>query len=79
MTDCRHITLELLPQRKKTKRCRRCHLTIDAEELGAGYCPECFATSSRKQYEFDEVDSAQQSMARYRCADCGTIIETRAK
>ncbi|HEX2933194.1 MAG TPA: hypothetical protein VHV54_25925 [Candidatus Binatia bacterium] len=75
MTVCRHVTLELLPKRKKTKRCRRCHLTIDAEELGAGYCPECFEASGRKQYEFENVDSADESVVRYRCEECGMIIE----
>jgi Fe-S-cluster-containing dehydrogenase component len=79
MTSCRHRTLELLPNRKKTKRCLQCHLTIDAEELGAGYCPECFQVSGKKQYEFQDLESAEQSVARYRCEECGLIIEGKGE
>jgi transposase-like protein len=51
-------------------------LTIDAEELGAGYCPECFETSARKQYEFEDLELTEEGVARYRCEECGTIIES---
>jgi hypothetical protein len=77
MTACSHTTLELLPERKRTLRCRQCHLTISAEELGDGYCPECFATTGKKQYEFDALES--ETVARYRCEECGTIIKTADK
>jgi hypothetical protein len=49
-------------------------LTINAEELGDGYCPECFEISGKKQYEFDEMES--EGVARYRCEECGTIIKS---
>ena len=74
MTTCNHTTLELLPERKKTLRCRHCHLTIDAEELANGYCPECFEMSGQKRYEFEQMESA--GVARYRCEECGTIIQS---
>ncbi|MGH7846751.1 MAG: hypothetical protein ACREQW_16525 [Candidatus Binatia bacterium] len=74
MTTCHHTTLELLPERKRTLRCRYCHLTIDGEELGDGYCPECFEISGKKNYEFEEMES--EGVARYRCEECGTIIKS---
>jgi len=76
MTSCRHANLELLPKRNKTRRCRHCHLTIDVEELGDGYCPECFEASGKKQYDFEDVEPVEESIARYRCEDCGMIVET---
>jgi hypothetical protein len=76
MTHCNHPTLELLPERKRTLRCRHCHLTLDAEDLGDGYCPECFETSGKKQYEFDEMEA--KGVASYRCEECGAIIKSAA-
>jgi predicted RNA-binding Zn-ribbon protein involved in translation (DUF1610 family) len=74
MASCNHSTLELLPERKTTLRCRHCHLTLSAEELGAGFCPECFDASGSKRYEFEEISASEASGARYRCEECGLII-----
>jgi len=74
MTSCRHATLELLVERKTTMRCRRCHLTMSAEELGDGYCPECFEGSGIKHSEFEELPQAGSKGARYRCEECGVVI-----
>ena len=77
MNSCNHTNLELLPERKKTVRCRHCHLTLAVEVLPDGFCPECFDTSGAKRYEFDEVKSREEPAARYRCDDCGVIITSK--
>jgi hypothetical protein len=77
MNSCTHANLELLPARSKTLRCRHCHLTLAAEDLEDGFCPECFDSSGNKRYEFDEVKLQAQTAARYRCDDCGVIITSR--
>lgn len=74
MPLCNHSTLELLPERKKTVRCRHCHLTLSAAELGDGFCPECFETSGSKRYEFEEVITVASASVRYRCEECGAVI-----
>lgn len=76
MTSCNHTSLELLPERKKTLRCRHCHLTIAGEEVGDGFCPECFETSGSKRYEFEEMKTAESGVARYRCEGCGALIKS---
>ncbi len=78
MSGCQHTTLELLVQRKSTMRCRHCHLTIAGDELGDGYCPECFATWGAKRYEFDKLEFADTVGVRYRCEECGAMIESRS-
>jgi predicted RNA-binding Zn-ribbon protein involved in translation (DUF1610 family) len=75
MVPCSHTTLELVHSRKRTVRCRRCHLTLDAEELLDGHCPECFERSGRRNYEFEEIAVQDDKAARYRCEECGVIIE----
>ncbi len=77
MNSCNHTNLELLPERKKTVRCRHCHLTLAVEDLPDGFCPECFDTSGARRYEFDEVKSREEPAARYRCDDCGVIITSK--
>ena len=77
MKPCNHGTLELLPERKKTLRCRHCHLTIAEEEVADGFCPECFAISGNKRYDFDEMVAAHGGIARYRCEQCGAIVKSR--
>lgn len=77
MTSCNHSALELLPDRKKTLRCRHCHLTIAEEEVGDGFCPECFADSGIKRYDFEEMVAGSGIAARYRCEECGAIIKSR--
>jgi predicted RNA-binding Zn-ribbon protein involved in translation (DUF1610 family) len=76
MTSCKHLTLFLLPEKKNMLRCRHCHLTIDADELGGGYCPECFEIHGRKRYDFDTIEAEDKGTVRYRCEQCGIIIET---
>jgi rubredoxin len=77
MTECNHSTLELLPERKKSVRCRHCHLTIIPDELPEGYCPECFENSGVKRYDFEDVVGAGSTAPRYRCEQCGVIFESR--
>ena len=76
MISCNHTTLELLPKRKKTLRCLHCHLTIAGEELGDGFCPECFETYGSKRYEFEEMETGEREVARYRCEECGAIVKS---
>ena len=75
MTSCAHTTLELLPSRKRTVRCRKCHLTLDALELGDRHCPECFEKSGTRNYEFDELEAAGDETVAYRCEECGVIVK----
>jgi hypothetical protein len=51
-------------------------LTIRAEELGESYCPECFENQGRKRFEFEEVAVAHTAIVRYRCEECGVIVES---
>ena len=74
MDNCLHPNLELLPERKATLHCSHCHLTIAAEEIGDGYCPECFDASGMRRYDFETMTNSDQSGSRYRCEDCGAII-----
>ena len=76
MTSCTHLTLELIPERKSTVRCKRCHLTMSADELGDGYCPECFDGTGAKHYDFESVTTPGSNGVRYRCEECGAIINT---
>jgi predicted RNA-binding Zn-ribbon protein involved in translation (DUF1610 family) len=76
MTVCKHSVIALLPEKKNLLRCRHCHLTIKADELVTGYCPECFEVSGRKQCDFEEMAVEEKGPARYRCEECGVIIES---
>jgi hypothetical protein len=76
MTSCSHLTLVLLPEKKDMLRCRHCHLTINAGELGEGYCPECFEVHGRRRYDFDTIEAKDKGKIRYQCEQCGIIIET---
>jgi hypothetical protein len=51
-------------------------LTIKADELGERYCPECFEMHGKKQYDFEEIPEKETEIARYRCEDCGVIIQS---
>ena len=55
-------------------RCKRCHLTLSADELGDGYCPECFDRTGAKHYDFESLANSSGNVVRYRCEDCGVII-----
>jgi hypothetical protein len=74
MTSCPHSALELLPARKRTLRCRHCHLTIDGAEVGEGCCPECLERTGERRYEFEELETSRA--AAYRCEECGAIIKS---
>ncbi len=74
MASCKHSTLELIPERKSTVRCKHCHLTMSADELGDGYCPECFDGSGEKLYDFETLANVGGNVVRYRCEECGAII-----
>jgi len=77
MTSCSHLTLVLLPEKKDVLRCRHCHLTINADELREQrYCPECFEVHRRRHYDFDAIETEDKGKIRYRCEQCGIIIET---
>jgi hypothetical protein len=76
MEACNHLHLELLPANKKRVRCRFCHLTIKADEIGDGFCPECFETHGEKRYDFEYIEAPEAEMVRYRCEGCGIIVES---
>ncbi len=73
MTLCKHSHLVLLPEAPRRLRCRRCHLTIKAEELDQKYCPECFESSGKRYEDFEIVES--EAGTRYRCEECHAVIE----
>lgn len=75
MASCNHSTLELLQSRKRTVRCRRCHLTLDADELGDNHCPECFDKSGQRHFDFEELNLKSDGAVTYRCEDCGVIVK----
>lgn len=77
MPPCRHTHLILLPESGQRLRCRRCHLTLSAEELQDGFCPECYESSGRRHYDFEPVESTQET--RYRCEQCGILIQYRSR
>nr|CBX27545.1 unknown protein [uncultured Desulfobacterium sp.] len=75
MDNCKHKHLVLLPQQSSRLRCVHCHLTIKADELEDGYCPECFEAKKQKYYDFEEVKSSHNAATIYRCESCGIMIE----
>jgi hypothetical protein len=75
MDSCTHQNLVLLPEKKKKFRCTHCHLSIDADEIGNSYCPECFEAEGQKRYDFQEIISESAGPVRYRCEECGIQIE----
>ena len=75
MASCNHNNLLLLSLKKARLRCRSCHLTITKNELGDGYCPECFEMKGKKQYDFEAVEETEKGKTIYRCEDCGVKVE----
>ena len=73
MPPCPHRNLLLLAPPAPRLRCRYCHLTIREDELGGGYCPECYERSGRRRYEFDAVVGEGRGF-QYRCEDCGILV-----
>ncbi len=79
MNSCEHKNLALLPEQKSRVRCKHCHLTIQADELGKSYCPECFEETGKRRYDFEEIPAEKTKVAQYRCEDCGIIIESNSR
>lgn len=75
VNSCRHLHLVLLPRAAHKLRCRHCHLTITAEELKGSHCPECYEVHGRKNTDFEEISEAEDKKTRYRCEQCGVLIE----
>ena len=73
MKTCSHQNLVLLPEPQKRLRCRRCHLSISAAELGDGPCPERLERSGDRRFDFEPVASAAAPVI-YRCEACGALI-----
>ncbi len=76
MVSCKHTKLALLRDKKNRLRCRHCHLTITADDLGEGYCPECFEIQGNKLSDFEKLEAEETGINRYRCEECGIIIES---
>ena len=76
MNACSHSNLIQLPEAEKRLRCQHCHLTITANELKQGYCPECFEMNGDKRYDFEEIAPSKTVTTQYKCEDCGVIIES---
>lgn len=74
MIPCKHTSLTLLLGEKDKLRCRHCHLTIEKNELGGGYCPECFEARGERNYDFENLQDIEPASTRYRCEGCGIII-----
>ena len=72
--DCQHQELVLLTLPDKKLRCLHCHLVIGEKELADDNCPECWEVSGMKRRDFEPVESEDEVTARYRCENCGTII-----
>jgi len=75
VTACKHKKLVLITPPKDKVRCTYCHLVISKEELADGYCPECYEQRGVRHYEFEDVEPEQGPAVRYRCEDCGAVIE----
>jgi NAD-dependent dihydropyrimidine dehydrogenase PreA subunit len=71
---CTHTNLVLLSKTNDRVRCHHCHLTIGADELRNGYCPECYEVSGQKRYDFEEVHEPSDRDTCYQCEDCGAMI-----
>ena len=75
MSECPHTHIMLLSQTVEDRlRCRHCHLTIRADELAGGCCPECLAESGHRRSDFETVASEEKDAVRYRCEDCGSML-----
>ena len=74
MTACNHSNLIQLPEEKNRLRCRHCHLTIKADELGESYCPECFEEHGKKRYNFVEIAATDARKPQFKCEECGIMI-----
>lgn len=74
MDNCRHQRLVLIKPKGKKLRCRQCHLTIDPDELGNDWCPECLEARGVRCRDFEEIEEEEGGRVAYRCEDCGALI-----
>ena len=79
MNACSHRNLLLIPAAAQRVRCRHCHLTIAAEELGDGPCPECLEATGQRRTDFEAVAAPRTAAVQYRCEDCGAIISAKGE
>ena len=77
MDKCLHKNIILIHENSVRLRCRHCHLTIKAEDLTDGYCPECFEAEGKKRNNFEEVQITDSGEVRYRCEDCKTWLDPK--
>ena len=77
VTQCHHRILDQLPPPAAKLRCTVCHLTLSAEELGGGCCPECAETRGERNDDFEAVEPAAETGTRYRCEEGGLVVEAR--
>ena len=75
MSGCSHAVLTLMPPAGARLRCRHCHLTITAQELGSGCCPECLEALNVQRRDFEDVPDADADRTRYRCEACGMVLD----
>lgn len=75
MDSCKHEILTLVQVKKKRLRCRHCHLTISADELGNGCCPECRDVHKIRRRDFDQLAEDDKDTTRYCCERCGLVVE----
>ena len=73
MDSCPHANITLIPESAGRLRCRHCHLTLKAEELSNGCCPECLAVSGQKRADFEKIES-EKGIVQYRCEECGALL-----
>ena len=72
--SCPHKTILVIKDNAEKLRCTRCHLTLDAVDLGDACCPECLDVSGRRRYDFEKVSRPEVVAPRYRCDDCGLML-----
>ena len=77
MSVCDHRNLVLLTDMAQRLRCRHCHLTLRADELENGYCPECFEIDGTRRTDFETLQPT--AATRYQCEACGVIIDYVAR
>jgi len=75
MPECSHQKMTLLLPKAGRLRCRKCHLIISVDELKGGFCPECHAATGERRYDFEEVVAEKEDRTKYRCDECGEVIE----
>ncbi len=64
-----------MPQEMIKIRCENCHLTIKKDEIGDGFCPECYEKDGKKRYDFEELVPEKSSEIKYSCEDCGYVVK----